>query len=59
MNKQQNRMKRIKQVIQETPPSKWAFPVRIYDGKGNLKEEISSGEEFQKSLCCKFGINMN
>jgi hypothetical protein len=59
MNKKQYRIERIKQVIEETPSSKWRYPVRIYDGKGNLKEEISSGEEFQQSLCKRFGINMN
>ena len=40
-------IERIKQIIEETTPDKWRYPVRVYDGKGNLKEEISSGEEFQ------------
>ena len=59
MLKPLSRIERIKQIIEETTPDKWRYPVRVYDGKGNLKEEISSGEEFQQSLCKKFGISMN
>jgi hypothetical protein len=59
MYKRQSRIERIKQVIEETSSDKWRYPVRVYDGKGNLKEEISSGEEFQQSLYKRFGINMN
>ena len=59
MLKQLSRIERIKQIIEETPTDKWHYPVRVYDGKGNLKEEISSGKEFQQSLCKRFGISMN
>ena len=59
MLKQLSRIERIKQVIEETTLDKWRYPVRVYDGKGKLKEEISSGKEFQQSLCKRFGINMN
>ena len=59
MFKPLSRIERIKQIIEETTPDKRRHPVRVYDGKGNLKEEISSGEEFQQSLCKRFGINMN
>jgi hypothetical protein len=59
MLKPLSRIERIKQVIEETTPDKWRYPVRVYDGKGNLKEEILSGEEFQQSLCKRFGISMN
>jgi hypothetical protein len=59
MLKPLSRIERIKQIIEETTPDKWLYPVRVYDGKGNLKEEILSAEEFQQSLCKRFVISMN
>lgn len=59
MFKKQSKKAQVKQAIENMDMRQWKFPVRIYDGKGRLKQELKSGKENEERLLKKFGIEVN